>query len=160
MDSKQKLINNMTNRLKFWLFAFSKLPSLAFWGVKLDSFSTEKCVTSVKYGWSNTNPFKSMYFATMIGAAELSTGLPVMYAINGEGQTSMLVVSAGGKFFKKAVGKIRFECTEYAKFRLFFDDLKSEIGKSGTIVMVSKAFNEQDELVGEFEFTWSLKYKG
>ena len=137
-----------------------KLPSLIFWGVKLHSFTDEKCTTSINYGWSNTNPFKSMYFATMIGAAELSTGLPVMYTIHGEGKTSMLVVNVGGSYYKKAVGNIRFECSDMTQFRLFFDDLKKEIGNKGTITLRSKAYNEKDELVGEFEFTWSLKYNG
>lgn len=160
MDVKDKFISSMTNPVKFKLFALSKLPSLIFWGVKLGSFSQKKCVTTIKYGWSNTNPFKSMYFATMIGAAELSTGLPVMYTIHGEGKTSMLVVCVGGKYYKKAVGRIRFECTEMNIFRDFFDKLKEKTGNTGTITLHSKAFNEQDELVGEFEFTWSLKYNG
>ncbi|HMP31101.1 MAG TPA: hypothetical protein PKD85_15960 [Saprospiraceae bacterium] len=73
MNSKEKFRADMTNGWKFRLFAISKLPSLIFWGVKLHSFTDEKCTTSINYGWSNTNPFKSMYFATMIGAAELST---------------------------------------------------------------------------------------
>ena len=160
MNVKEKFIASMSNPLKFKLFAVSKLPSLIFWGIRLYSFSEEKCVTSVKYGWSNTNPFKSMYFATMIGAAELSTGLPVMYTIHGEGKTSMLVVAVGGKYYKKAVGRIRFECTEMNVFRTFFDNLKQKIGNTGVITLHSKAYNEQNELVGEFEFTWSLKYNG
>jgi hypothetical protein len=96
----------------------------------------------------------------MIGAAELSTGLPVMYTIHGEGKTSMLVVKVGGSYYKKAIGKIRFECSDIERFKLFFNDLKQESGNKGTITLHSKAFNEQNELVGEFEFTWSLKYNG
>jgi hypothetical protein len=158
MDSKQKFLADMTNVWKFRLFSLTKLPSLLFWGVKLESFTGDKCTTSLNYGWTNTNPFKSMYFATMIGAAELSTGLPVMYTIHGDGKTSMLVVKVGGSYYKKAIGRIRFECSDIERFKLFFNDLKQESGNKGAITLHSKAFNEQDEMVGEFEFTWSLKY--
>ena len=62
MNSKQKFVKDMTNKWKFMMFSLTKLPSLVFWGIRFESFSEEKSVTTVKYGWSNTNPFKSMCY--------------------------------------------------------------------------------------------------
>ena len=73
-------------------YTFFKLPA-AFWsGVRVKSISAETCMVSVKLGWFNQNPFKSIYFAVQAMAAEFTTGALVMFHIKASKQNiSMLV---------------------------------------------------------------------
>jgi uncharacterized cupredoxin-like copper-binding protein len=155
-----ELVSKMTNPWTFKFYCLQKLPSLAFWGVKVNSLDAKGAVTSAKYKWTNTNPFKSMYFSALCGAAELSTGLPFMYHMMEKGQFSYLVVGFSSKFNKKAVGNIQFKCEDGDKIGAMINSLASKPGNSDTITVTAKAINESNEVVAEFEVLWSIKYKG
>ena len=60
---------------KFNLFLFYKLPAAFFSGVRVKELTEEECVTSVPFKWLTQNPFRSIYFASLAMAAEMSTGV-------------------------------------------------------------------------------------
>ena len=104
MDSKpHKLLskagldyqNKMTNPLIFWFAMLVKLPSAVFWRLKVKKLDPSSCEVTIPYFWRTQNPFKSIYFAALAGAAELSTGALCQLAIAGKGSFSMLVVDLG-----------------------------------------------------------------
>ncbi len=141
------------------VFLFFKLPS-AFWcGVRLRSVNRHHCVTTVKHNWFNKNPFNSLYFAVQAMAAELSTGVLVMQAIQESGQDiSMLVAASSSIFSKKATGRIFFTCDEGQKvFSAVQDAIKS--GQGQIIVLHSTGTNEKGEVVAEMKFNWTIKIK-
>ena len=79
----------------------------------------EHAVVSVKQKWFNKNPFRSIYFAILSMAAEMSTGVLCMGNIyKRKPAVSMLVVEQRGVFHKKATGKILFTCTDGNKILL------------------------------------------
>ncbi|MFX9054098.1 hypothetical protein ABTN50_19255, partial [Acinetobacter baumannii] len=43
--------------------------------MRVKKIDAQTAVITVKHGWINQNPFKSMYFAVQSMAAEMSTGL-------------------------------------------------------------------------------------
>lgn len=87
--------------IKLNTFTFFKLPS-AFWsGVRVKSISPELCQTTVKHGWFNQNPFKSMYFAVQAMAAEFTTGALVMYRIKESGKDISMLVAQNKAVFTK-----------------------------------------------------------
>lgn len=139
-----------------WFLLF-KLPAAFFTGVRVRSINRERCVTTLKYGWKNQNPFRSVFWAVQGMAAELSTGALVMQAIRESGANiSMLVTSNQGSFLKKAQGRITFECDQ--------GDLISEkirealaTGEGENLVLSSKGVDEAGDVVSLFEFEWSLK---
>lgn len=93
-----------------WYF-LTRLPSLWFWGVRIESVDSDHCVIYLPHNWRSKNPFKSIYFSALCGAGELASGLLAQdhcYPNN----VSMLVVEMEAKFHKKAVGGIRFRCDE------------------------------------------------
>ena len=67
---------------KINFFTLFKLPSAYFCGIKVKSITEEKSMVTVKHRWINQNPFKSMFWAVQGMAAELSTGILVMQAID------------------------------------------------------------------------------
>ena len=100
-----------------------------------------------------------MFWAVQGMAAELSTGIPIIHEVNNRKiRVSMLVTSNSSKFHKKAVGRIKFECTQFNDVRKVFNSLSQE-NQTGKIKLNSIGIDEQGDVVSEFSFEWSLKLK-
>jgi hypothetical protein len=155
MDSYTKKI---TNPVLFYIFTLRKLPSLWFWGVRVAHFDSLKCCIRISYSWFTKNPFQSVYFSALSGAAELSTGLLVQKRALEKGNVSMLVIRSEAVFIKKAKGDILFCCDEGALVDSAFLTLQNA-GSSAELELQSQGFNQQGELVARFRFTWALKRK-
>ena len=156
-SKQQKLIGRMTNQVSFSLFQLFKLPLAFLAGIRIESLNITTAISRIRHSWITTNPFKSVYFAVLAMAAELSSGALAMLAI--EGSTSsiaMLVVESNGKYYKKATGRIRFTCQDGERFAQVIQDCIS-LNEPKQFTSHIKGINEQEELVCEFYFTWSFK---
>lgn len=140
-------------------FLFFKLPS-AFWcGVRVKHISSASCTVSVKHKWFNQNPFNSMYFAVQAMAAELSTGVLVMYHINSSSRKiSMLVTGNTATYTKKARGRITFACNDGG---VVADAIAQAIatGQGQVFRLQSTGVDEAGDRVSLMEFEWSVKVK-
>ena len=144
---------------RFNSFLFFKLPSAWWCGVRLTELTENHASASVRYGWRNQNPFKSMFWAVQGMAAELATGALVMQQIQNSGrQVSMLVLNNKANFQKKARGRISFRCEDGLKLKEALD-LALDSGEGQTVWMKSVGTNENGEVVSEFLFEWTLKVK-
>ena len=142
---------------KIHLFLLWKLPSAFFTGVRVREISSSSCVTTVKHRWINQNPFRSMFWAVQGMAAELSTGALVMNAIRESGaDISMLVTGNKAEYFKKARGRIDFDCRQGAEIISMVEKAKN-FGGAETIILISEGRDKVGALVSRFEFEWSLK---
>ncbi len=152
----QKLI---TNPFLFRLYLLQKLPLAYVAGLKVAELSNEKAAVTVKYGWLTQNPFRSMYFACLSMAAEMSTGVLVMNGIfNSQPPVSMLIVKNHAMYHKKAIGKITFTCTDGG----MINDSVAKAKTTGETVLIDTTSIGKDEagdVVAEFVFTWSMKVK-
>ena len=137
------------------LYFLKKLPSLFFWNIKVEEIHPGKAKISIPYGWRTQNPFRSIYFSALAGAAELSTGLLAFLAIENK-DISMLVVGIKGRFIKKANTKSYFIC-EQGQELIDTVNKSIETGEGQTVEVISRGYNENNELIAEFEFTWSFK---
>ena len=149
----------ITNPIKYQLFLFNKLPMAFLAGLKLLTLQEDTAMVSVRFKWLNQNPFRSMYFAVMAMAAELSTGiLAVAQTYKSNPSVSMLVVKCEGEFYKKAVGNIVFTCVDGLEIaNAIQETITTKQGVTITAATVGK--NEQNEVVANFVFTWSFKAK-
>ena len=142
------------------LFMLKNLPAAYFSGVRVQEISNDRAIARVRHKWINQNPFKSIYFAVLAMAAELSTGVLVMQAIrNSSHKFSMLVVENRSEFHKKAVGKIYFTCVDTDKLSEGMKECTSSPDASSSFWMRSIGRNEQNEEVTTFYFKWSIKQK-
>ena len=114
MDIESKRIKVFINKIKSWKFSFfliSKLPLAYFAGLKIKEIDFQKAIVTAPYNFLNKNPFKSIYFAVLSMAAELSTGiLALMHVNKKDKKISMLVIEMQSKFYKKATTKVKFIC--------------------------------------------------
>ena len=140
-------------------FLALKLPSAYISGIRVVELSDKKAVATVKHRWINQNPFRSLYWATQGMAAELVTGILMMKKIKDSGQKiSMLVVKQEGTFHKKATGRINFSCEQGLAIDKVIDKaIKSKEGQS--LAIRATGFDQENDMVSDFEFTWSIKLK-
>ena len=144
---------------KFNTFTFFKLPSAWWSGVRVKAISEQQCVVTVKHGWRNQNPFKSMFWAVQGMAAELSTGAMVINQIKESGKRiSMLVQNNNANFSKKATGRIIFTCDDG---HLIKDAIEKTVatGEGQTFWMKSVGVNENGVVVSTFNFEWTVRVK-
>lgn len=128
-------------------------------GIKVKSLVRERSEVTISYGYLTKNPFRSIYFACLSMAAELSAGVLSMMAIyDAKPIISMLVADVKAEFTKKAVGTITFTCSDGEKI---FEAVKTakETGEGVTVVAESIGIDEKGDTVATFYFTWTFRQK-
>ena len=147
------------NKFQLHLFLFLKIPISWIAGVRLKEMNDEICITKVKFGWLNQNPFNSMFWAVQGMAAEFSTGFLCAEKIRKSGKKiSMLVVHNQAEFTKKAVGRVTFSCLQGKELDAVLQKA-IETGEGQTLTMFSEGKNQKGDVVSKFAFTWSFKVK-
>jgi len=149
--------SKMVNPFIFWWAMLFKLPSAVFWRLKVKTLNLERCEITIPYFWRSQNPFRSIYFAALAGAGELSTGLLCQLALAGKGEFSMLVVGFQAEFHKKANQRIIFVCDQGEEINNLIIGLKPQ--ETDTITLVSKGINQDGQIVAKIFVTWSFKRK-
>lgn len=145
--------------IKFRLYLLTKIPAAFFCGLRITKADADHCVVTVPYRWSTRNPFRSVYFACLGMAAEMSTGILAMaHVYKSNPAVSMLVVGMEAQFTKKATGRIRFTCNNGAAIREAVGRAKTT-GEAQTVKAHSVGANEAGDNVAEFFITWSFKVK-
>src|SRR5688500_10744404 len=160
MESNFQLFSKqMTSPLKFRMFLLSKLPSAYFSGVRVKSLDENKCEVTVPFKWFSQNPFRSIYFACLSMAAEMSTGaLAMAHLYKRKPAVSMLVVKVESEYFKKATGRTTFVC-EGGETMLNAIEESTATGEGRTVKAKSVGKNIEGDVVAEFHITWSFKAK-
>lgn len=147
------------NKFQLHLFLFLKIPISWIAGVRLKEMNDEICVTKVKFGWLNQNPFNSMFWAVQGMAAEFSTGFLCAEKIRKSGKKiSMLVVHNQAEFTKKAIGRVTFSCLQGKELDAVLQKA-IETGEGQTLTLFSEGKDEKGDVVSKFAFTWSFKVK-
>ena len=147
------------NSIKYTFFLLFQLPSAFFCGVRLKYLDSLKSIVSINHSWFNKNPFKSIFWAAQGMAAELTTGSLIKNAIKESGvNVSYLVVENKSSFYKKATGKIIFECNQGKELQDLFNSFDKDNNKA-IIELKSVGVDSNNVKVSEFSFTWSLKVR-
>ncbi len=161
MDSPnfQAFRKQLTNPIRYRLFMLAKLPMGFVSGLKIVQLEEAGASVSVRFKWVNQNPFRSIYFAVLSMAAELSTGsLAFGQIYQRKPGVSMLVVKMEGEFYKKAIGKIVFTCNDGLAIANAIQQT-IDTGQGISVPCTSIGMNEQGEAVAKFVFVWSFKAK-
>lgn len=156
-DAVERFRRRMTHPLLMRLFMLFKLPLGLFSGMRLAAIDARRCQTVIRYGWRNTNPFRSMYFAAQAMAAELSTGALAMLAVETAPRSvAMLITGLESSFGKKATGRVTFTCEAGPKiFAAVGETLAT--GEPAVVRAETVGRMEDGTEVSRFVFTWSFK---
>lgn len=144
---------------KLNLFLVYNLPSAFLCGVRVKRINDEQCHVGVRHKWINKNPFKSMFWAVQGMAAELATGaLIIMKIKQSNKKVSMLVVKNEAQFFKKAKGRITFQCTQGKAIDSILQNA-IKTGEGYSFTLTAEGRDEANDVVSTFNFMWSIKCK-
>lgn len=156
---RNKIRTLATNTLRMRMFMLRHLPLGFFVGLNVLQINKKEAQVSVPYKYLNKNPFKSIYFAVLAMAAELSTGILAMASIyDATVPVSMLVYDMNAAFTKKATSRIIFKCEQGEEIsKAVKASLADGEGKIVTVKSVGR--NKEGIQVAEFNFTWTFKPK-
>ena len=132
-----------------------RLPSLIFWGIRLQQLEESTCTVTIPYNFRTKNPFKSIYFSALNGAGELSTGLLCQMHSQDFGKISMVVIDFQSKFYKKAKGLTSFTCNDGNHIREVIEKLST--GTTDTVKTHSTGRDKDGNVLCEMWVTWSFK---
>jgi hypothetical protein len=157
----EKSIAYQKKVLNPWLFKLgfgTKLPSVVWWGITVKTLNAEKCDVTLPFNWRSQNPFKSIYFSALAGAAELATGALCQMYIVGLGEFSMLVTGFRAEFYKKANTTTTFTCDQGSALSTLLQSMQNP-GDTGELEMIATGRNEAGDIVAKAFVKWSFKRK-
>lgn len=135
------------------------LPMGLIAGLRIVKIDSNCCIVTVPFKYVNKNPFKSMYFAVLSMAAELSSGILSLSEVSeAEKPISMLVLNMTASFTKKVKTKVSFSCNDGEKIRNAIAT-SIETNEGQTVDVVSVGIDKSGDKVAEFYFTWTFKPK-
>jgi hypothetical protein len=152
------MLKDLNNAFKLKMYLFYKLPGAWFMGVSVKHITAEKAEVYLPYGWRSQNPFKSIYFAAQCAAAEFSTGILCLAAINRRPGISMLVTKFSAEFYKKANTRCFFTCEQGREVATLIEKAISS-KEPQVITLESTGRNQAGEVVSKAWISWSFKYR-
>ncbi|PIY32224.1 MAG: thioesterase [Bacteroidetes bacterium CG_4_10_14_3_um_filter_42_6] len=152
----EKLANS---HCKMRLYMLWNLPLAFFARLRVDEMSMQKASISLPYNYLNKNPFRSIYFAALSMAAELSTGILAMAHVEKNPiPVSMLVLGVKAEFVKKAKTRIIFTCFQGELLEKTISQSIAE-NEGRTCEVFTEGLDADGEVVARFWFTWTFKPK-
>jgi hypothetical protein len=155
----KKYLQDIRSPWKLRYYFLRNLPSAAWWGLRIQEVSAQRAAVVIPYNWRTKNPFRSIYFAALAGAGELSTGVLANMARMRGGPISMLVVGQSSEFVKKATTPTVFTCEQGDMVQAVVQKA-IETQAAQTLTMESTGRNTAGEVVCKVYITWSFKAKG
>jgi len=159
MKSKNKIEKLANSPFRMRLFMLRSLPLAFFARLRVVEMDMVKASISLPYSFINTNPFRSIYFAALSMAAELSTGILAMAHVEKNPfPVSMLVLGVKAEFVKKAKTRITFTCMQGELLeKTIALSIKANEGQS--VEVFTEGIDTNGEIVARFWFTWTFKPK-
>ncbi len=154
----QAILKKLNNGFKMGLYLWLKLPMAAFSGMRVGKVTPHFAEVLLPYQWRSQNPFRSIYFAAQCAAAELSTGLLVLTAMESAPRISMLVIAFESNFYKKADQTLTFRCEQGPEIIQAIEKAVNT-GEGVTFTAISKGILPSGEIASEMKVTWSVKIK-
>ena len=155
----EKFIKRINNRLLLSSAIGFKVPLAFLAGLRVEDFTAQQCSVSLPYRWMTQNPFRSIYFAAQTMAAEMSTALPIMLAIqSSQSDIAMLVTQLNGSFSKKANARTTFRCVQGEElFHTIHEVIQTKEPKTFVATTVGTMPNGVE--TSRFDITWSFRLR-
>ena len=159
MSKAEQFRRSVLNPWKLRAFMLAKLPMGFLAGLKVKEFTDKAASVTIRFGYLTKNPFRSVYFACLAMAAELSTGVQGLVLTMDGSPVAMLVVGLEGEFTKKAIGLITFRCEDGEALAQAVAETRAT-GEPRIVPCTAIGRDETGDEVAVFKITWSFKARG
>jgi len=155
MSFNHKLAASLLKPWKLRLWMLKSLPMGLLSGMVIESLDENGCKVMLKDRRWIRNPFRSVFWAVMGMAAELSTGALVYTYVSGS-NIKYILIGMKGEFFKKVRGKSFYFCRSGLDVLRKLNSLENP-GDTCTVILPVTAYDQAGQTVAEFQFYWQLK---
>lgn len=143
--------------LRFKLLIFFQVPLNFLVGMRIKEINMKTCRVSVPFKWLNKNPFKSIFWAVLGMAAEMSCGaLVVMYTHRLKPSVSIIIGHCSAEFVSKATSLTTFVCNDGERIAETVK-MAMETKEPQEVLCQSTGYSGQGEEVARFSFIWKMK---
>jgi acyl-coenzyme A thioesterase PaaI-like protein len=145
------------------LWAFLKIPMLAFVRPSVVELNNDRVVIRLRLTRRTKNHLGSMYFAALCAGADAAGGLIAFRMIQKSGKkVSLIFKSFEAEFLKRPEGDVHFTCEEGAAIRALVERVIASGEREHIPVHVTATVPAKfgDEPVAKFVLTLSLKARG
>lgn len=151
-----RLASRFQNPWSVRLWMMRSLPMALPTGMMIESIDERHCRVRMPYRWWLRNPFRSLFWAVMGMAAELTTGALVYAYASGSGM-KFILVGMEARFLKKVTGKSFYICEGGDTVRRHIENLG--VVPDARFDLPVLVTNAEGEHMAEFVFTWQIKPK-
>ena len=155
MPFNHRLAKALLSPVKLRLWMLKNLPMAVPTGMIIVELNEEQCTVRLKDHWWLRNPFRSVYWAVISMAAELSTGA-LLYAYCSGIQIQFILVEVRAKFYKKLRGKSFYFCRAGQEIHQEINALQNT-SEARMVIIPALVLNESEEIVAQFEFYWQVR---
>lgn len=150
------LANRLLQPMSLRLWMVRHLPMAVPTRMKIVRLDGQGCKVEIPFRFWLKNPFGSLFWAVMGMGAELSTGA-LVYAYASGKPVRFILTSMEARFIKKVTSKSYYICEAGDQVSKLIENLSPLNSDSLTMPVV--AYNEQNEEVANFSFTWQFQVK-
>ncbi len=153
-------MQNFKNNLFLSLYAWTKIPLIAFCSPKIIEMSDTRTVLKIKLGFRTKNHLSAMYFGALAIGSELCIALLAVKKIKDSGVAiDFLFKDYNAQFLKRAEGDVLFICEEAHVVIEQINQAKNSterINRTMTAYAIVPSISET-ERVATFTLTLSVK---
>ncbi len=151
--------NVFCSPLRFKRKLLFQMPLNLIVGIKIIDLNKESCRVSVPFKQLNKNPFKSIFWAVLGMAAEMSCGALVdMYTYGLKPSVSIIVGGCSAEFLSKATDLTTFVCNDGKQIA---ETVKRaiETREPQEILCKTIGYSAKGREVARFSFTWKMRVR-
>ena len=145
-----------------YLFGLTKIPLVFYVGPKIVEYSEKHIILRIKLRRRTRNHLKSMYIASLVVGADISSGfLAFLKMQNADRKISLLFKSIHGEFVKRPMGDCYFLCENGAQVDNMIKrstETGERLNELSEIKVYTDYYNDK-ELVAIFKMELSIKVK-
>lgn len=154
------ILRSTVSRWDMFKFLLMKVPTVLWAGIKVDLLDHSHCKVSIRRSWRNRNPYNGVYFANVLTAAEMASGLMVfdeiLQAEDVAGiKVAAIISSVNVQFIRPVKGAATVCCRQARQIEVAVLDAIKD-GRA-SVLTHSTVHNDRGRLCADVEIIWTLK---
>lgn len=146
-------------RWDLFKFLLMKVPTVLWAGIKVDLLDHTHCKVSIRRNWRNRNPYDGVYFANVMAAAEMASGLMVFDEMRQAYDTAGIKLAAyvrytEADFLRPVKGKATVCCRQSGE--ILSAILEAVTNGKDVVRTNCSVHNERGKLCADVTISWHI----